>query len=282
MERSLTRADGSWTQIGGTITDTFYEDKGLDSDKTYYYRVYAVNKDSTCSTTAATSPAITTLKDSTPLTVPDNLCYIGKTSTTVSLTWDAVGKATSYEIQYSTGSGSWSTDNVAISGTTAFVSGLTNGTEYKFQVRAMSSTGQSDSDWSVSLSMTTDIVETKPEPPKNLRRTGKTSTAVLLAWDSVSNATSYDIRYQSDGTSWSLINRIVAHCRYPLAYSDNGGIDGNAKGLPHRNAVLDSLIRFSLLTALGFNVIGNAPVTWSIGRFCCAPNSRLSQQTTCE
>jgi len=62
--------------------------------------------------------------------------------------------------------------------------------------------------------------------------------------------------------------RFWAHTATLWRIRGSGSIGGNAKGLPHKNAVLDPLIRFPLLAPTRYwGCAGNVT--------CCAPNSRL-------
>ena len=136
---------------------------------------------------------------------PANLRSTEQTPSTVSLAWDAVTGATSYQIQYRTGNGNWSTANITMNGTTAIISGLTAGTAYEFQVRATNNSGSSP--WSTSVSATTDDegVPTLPTPT-GLQSTAQTPNSVSLSWGAVTGATSYQIQYRTGNGNWSTAN----------------------------------------------------------------------------
>ena len=182
---------------------TSYDISGLTNDTTYSVRVMTLGTgnflDSPWSNTVSVPPIDIGV---VPPATPENFRSAGRTANTVSLAWDAVSDATSYGIQYRTGSGSWLMENVAITGTTAVVSGLTANTTYEFQVRATNSGGSSA--WSASVSETTDIYIPPVEPPTtptNFRSTAQTETSVTLAWDSQSNLTGYTLQYRASGTT---------------------------------------------------------------------------------
>jgi len=67
---------------------------------------------------------------STPPVTPGNLHDTAKTTDSVTLSWDGVGNATGYEIQYRTGSETWV--NVPVMGTSTTIDSLTANTTYEF------------------------------------------------------------------------------------------------------------------------------------------------------
>lgn len=90
--------------------------------------------------------------DISPPSVPSNFRSTGKTSTSVTLAWNASTDdrgVTGYVVSYGTG------QSVTVTGTTATVSGLTAGTAYTFNVRARDAAGN-QSAASSSVTVTTD------------------------------------------------------------------------------------------------------------------------------
>jgi alpha-tubulin suppressor-like RCC1 family protein len=108
----------------------------------------------------------------------------------VSLSWDAITGATSYNIYYGTSSGVTTSTGAKIDGGSASsytVTGLTNSTPYYFIVTAVNAGGESAA--SAQVGGTPHV----PTP------TGFVATAgnkqVSLSWDAVTGATSYNIYY---------------------------------------------------------------------------------------
>ena len=113
-----------------------YTNTGLESNKTYYYIIRAVNEFGAAKNSNEAS--VSTVKDVTPPTAPSNLQYRGSTQSTVDLAWTG------------------STDNVAVdrydvfvngtkiystTGTSGTVSGLDSLTLYTFVVKARDAAG---------------------------------------------------------------------------------------------------------------------------------------------
>ena len=138
--------DQSWSQVGGTITGTSYQHTGLTAGKTYYYEARAVKS---ATVKSAYSAQVNAIVLSTPtVTAPVNLSA-GTTpqDQQVTLTWQSppgAGAAiTGYQYRYAESSAAlpdtWTDAGMDMTET---ITGLTNGTQYTFEVRAMSSTGE--------------------------------------------------------------------------------------------------------------------------------------------
>ena len=113
------------------------------------------------------------------------------------------GTITRYEYRESDDGGSnWDPDWTAIPGsgaaTTSYtVTGLTNGTEYSFQIRAVNGIGEGAE--SATKSATPQLQ--KPEPPTNFTATAG-DTEVTLSWADPSNVTITSYEVQQDGGGW--------------------------------------------------------------------------------
>ena len=109
---------------------TSYTDTGLADNVTHHYRVVATNSvgESAASATAAGTTALA------PVTGLATLAGDGQ----VTLTWTGTASATAYEVRFRDASGSFpATASQTVTGTTATVTGLTNGAAYHFVVRAV-------------------------------------------------------------------------------------------------------------------------------------------------
>jgi len=125
------RAGATPLEVAGTSTTV----TGLAPNTTYSFTVKA--KDTRGNLSAATAPvSVTTLNpadDTTPPTVPGSLHSTGKTSTSVSLAWNASTDASGiagYDVFRGT------TLATSVTGTTATVTGLSPLTAYTFTVKA--------------------------------------------------------------------------------------------------------------------------------------------------
>ena len=120
---------------------------------------------------------------------PTNLVATATGQTTISLTWDAVQNATSYNV-YSNG-------NVVVSGfaqTTYIVKNLTPGIQYCYEVKAVNEAGESAASESACATTESEpVTPTVPAAPTNLVATATGQTTVSLTWTAVPNATSYNV-----------------------------------------------------------------------------------------
>lgn len=118
----------------------------------------------------------------------------------VTLSWNAVSNATSYNVYYSTTSGVTKASGTKIVGATSpyVQSGLTAGTTYYYIVTAVNSAGESAA--SAQVSATTNATPTPtpslPATPAGVMATGGTNQ-VTLSWSAVSNAASYNIYWST-------------------------------------------------------------------------------------
>ena len=135
-----------------------------------------------------------------PMT-PTELDCTEKTTDSITLEWDAVNNATSYEVRYkkaSDGEENWGEPSVYNSPATIF--NLSAGTAYEFQVRAVN--GDGNSEWSNEVFATTLC-----NSPTELTGTPM-ATDILLSWNAPTGVvTSYQVQRSNNGTSdWTTID----------------------------------------------------------------------------
>jgi chitodextrinase len=138
-----------------------------------------------------------------PPPAPTNFRSTGMTAISVTLAWDTVADATGYQIRYrptgTPGDGGWTTVTVTGQSTaTKEITSLSANSPYDFQIRAILPGTNAYTRWS----------ETVPErtllaTPANFRSTAQTTSSLILAWNAVSGANSYEIQYRQSGLSWS-------------------------------------------------------------------------------
>ena len=173
--------------IASGITDTKYTVENLDAETNYCFVVTAVNivgesasSESACATTLKAKPA------------PPVVTATADSESAITLTWEAVYGAESYKVYQGT--------NLIASGITDTkytVENLEAETNYCFTMTAVNETGESAS--SESACATTLEAPKAPEAPV-VTATADGENAVILTWNAVENATSYNI-YQYQGTS---------------------------------------------------------------------------------
>lgn len=160
---------------------------------------------------------------------------IGNNTATVS--WVAVANATSYTVDYKTNTATtWTSFSTAQTGTSAVLTGLTQGTLYSWRVRATCAAGSGNF---VSANFTT----TAPfvcNAPTGLTATAITSSGATLNWTAVSGAVSYAVSYKRNAdTTWTVANAastttsvsisgLTASTLYDYRVSTNCGTNGSS------------------------------------------------------
>ncbi len=158
---------------------------------------------------------------------------IGDNTATVS--WAAVTNAISYAVDYKTNSATtWTSFSTAQAGTSAVLTGLTQGTLYNWRVRATCAAGSGNF---VSANFTT----TAPfvcNAPSGLNATAITSSAATLNWGAVTGAASYAVDYKlNTAATWTsaatattatsvTISGLTASSLYDYRVSTNCGTNG--------------------------------------------------------
>jgi RHS repeat-associated protein len=218
LERK-TGSGGSWSQIATPSANaTSYGDSGLSNGTDYYYRVRAFGNDMDSgysNESGATTHA--------PPAAPSSLGASAASGTQINLTWsDNSGNETGFKIERKTGSGgSWSQiDTVGANATSYNSTGLANGTEYYYRVRATNATG--DSGYSNEASATTASI---PAAPSSLGASAVSGTQINLTWtDNSGNETGFKLeRKTGSGGSWSQIATPAANA---TSYNDTGLANG--------------------------------------------------------
>ena len=131
------------------------------------------------------------------LSAPTGVATGSLLDTSITVTWDSVDDADSYEVEQQTSGGSWGAANCGsatgsgtVTATSCVASGLTKGTGYSFRVRAVpdsSDETSETSDWSSTVSATT--TGELPPPPITDNggdlnvRWGSGATSITWNWD---------------------------------------------------------------------------------------------------
>jgi trimeric autotransporter adhesin len=187
-------ATGAWNTVQ-PVTTPFYQLTGLASNTLYEWRASFA-----CST-----------PDFTPISFFRTLCNIpfypaadNITATQARLLWNGFGSGTTYEVQYRTGTGGWTTVSMA---TEEYVlTGLQNNTTYEWQIRTLCS-GGGTSAWSHSVFFTT----TCPVVTNLITNFISTSSATFQWVVPNDTGPTYALQYRPVGTSvWTTINSGIA------------------------------------------------------------------------
>ncbi|HCC07859.1 MAG TPA: hypothetical protein DEP72_06855 [Clostridiales bacterium] len=184
--------DGTSDTRVETVTDATYTSLGLTVGTVLVCKVRStINGE-----TSSWSPSITVTVGGNIIGVPQNI-EITPTNNAITMSWDKVIGATSYEIEENS--------NVVGNsrGLTYSHEGLTASTEYTYRVRAVNSSGVGE--WSDQVITTT--LENPPlSIPGNIIAT-PTMNTISLVWDTVDGAASYDIEID-DTTTQNVTNNI--------------------------------------------------------------------------
>jgi hypothetical protein len=195
---TVTSSPGSITATGASSPLTV---TGLTAGTSYTFTVTATNAQSLTSSASSTSAAVTPydipVAPATPSTVS------GDMDITVSWTVPSNGGSaiTGYKLRYSSNGGSsWGAATSVGNVLTYNVTGLTDNTNYQFQIAATNAAG--DSVWSTATANVQTV--TTPSAPQNVALTAQ-QAAIKVDWEAPSNnggsaITGYTIRYRVQGT----------------------------------------------------------------------------------
>ncbi len=205
----VNKESGSWVWVGMNTSYTF---TGLTNGTSYTVWVRAVNNMG-----GGAQVPVTIAPGITP-SAPRNLKVTKAEYGEVTLTWDTptsvgTGPITNYQYRttINTTSGEWKT----VAGTTVTISGLGNGSQYIFDVRAVNSYGEGAS------TQVTAIPKGKPLPPRYLEAQ-TSSEQVTLVWyapilDGGSAITGYEV-YNPVTGKWETTDLTT----YTITGLDNG------------------------------------------------------------
>jgi len=187
---------------------------GLNIYTTYYFKVIAIGDSSFANSeysiyiNAKTAPQLGT---------PTGLTLGSVANNSVSLSWNNVTNASSYDVYKSYNNNTLYVKEINVTGSNASITGLGAGNTYYFKVIAIGSEVYSNSDFSIEINAKTTGTKPKLTAPSGLYFTHiNDNTVYRLSWYGVSNATSYSI-YRSDEPS-----------RYYSVYSNN--VSGTSSG----------------------------------------------------
>jgi len=183
--------ESSWKKVA-TTSKLYYKDTAVKNNKTYSYRVRAIN--------GKTTSAYKTIKQlflSTP-----TLSSVKNTTTGVSLTWKKVSGAEGYKIYRKTGSGSWKLIKTTTNNTkfTYTDNNLSSGKTYTYTVRAYNGS------YTSYYNKTGLKIKTKTVKQPNMNSLINVENGVQVAWMPVSGADKYYVYRQLDGAeNWERL-----------------------------------------------------------------------------
>ena len=187
--------DGAaWSAPLSAGSGTTHDHTGLNPETPYHYQVRVAP------TTAAPDPPWSEADDTATgkLETPAGLAVDAMTSASVTLRWDGVPAAASYELERTAAGGM--PDEVAVSGTSHEDTGLMTKTGYSYRVRSVLMRGTTTfrSEWSVAVPAMTGAGKVQ-----NLQASATSSVSMGLSWDAITGAASYEFWWSLDGAAWS-------------------------------------------------------------------------------
>ena len=226
-----TKAEGPWaptaTQPSGTTTSLTVA--GLNNGTTYFFRVRATGAAGTVPSSWVTSIGVAPVRTPTPPGKP-GAPVVSAGDAQVRVSWSAVTATPAvdrYVLSYSKDSGSWVTIPSFFTSTTYTHTGLTNGSSYRYRVRAGSSDGLGG--WSDPSSSASPVAPvSKPDKPDAPAvEAGDTQVVVTWAKPTGGAPNGYTLQWQRVGASaWSPVVPAVAGI--VLTYTHTGLTNGLA------------------------------------------------------
>ncbi|MFN0173080.1 MAG: fibronectin type III domain-containing protein [Saprospiraceae bacterium] len=191
----------SWT-TAGTISISSYNLSNLTSDKTYNWQVKT-----DCSNYSAIANFTTGSGGGGggACNAPTGLSAVSITSSSATLIWNAVSNATSYTVQYKSGSSSiWITAGTSTSATYN-LDNLTPSTNYNWQVKANCSVYSSISSFTTPNSGGGGTCDSPATLSNNLIG----STYASISWSAVAGATNYTLQIKlANQSNWFTLGTV--------------------------------------------------------------------------
>ena len=180
---------GAWTPT--TATEVIRSN--VQASTTYYFQVRAINSNGE---SVMPWPTTMLIVGMIATMVPDTVSGISATVSgrTITVSWDAAARATSYEWRERAGlTGEWS-DWTPVTGTSIIQQSRTRGVVYYYEVRAVNSIGNSPAPHASDDVLVPAIVAPTPSTPGSvtgLTATLSQGTTVTVSWNAVDNADRY-------------------------------------------------------------------------------------------
>ena len=184
VENALSYNVYNGENLVANVTGISYVVNNLDSYTDYCYTVTAVRNETETSKSESACAKTFDL----PIETPENVIAEATSISSISLTWDAVGNALSYNVY----NGENLIANVA--GTSYVVNNLDSYTDYCYTVTAVRNETETDK----SASACAKTFDLPIETPENVIVEAISTSEISLTWDAVENALSYNVYRDSE------------------------------------------------------------------------------------
>lgn len=187
-------SSGTWINAATAATSTSVDLSGLNYNTSYDWRV---RTNCTYGNTSGYSQAqFTTAIPACD--APANLLSSSVAESSATVSWDAVGGAATYDVDYKeSSSGTWINAAAATASTSVNLSGLNYSTSYDWRVRTNCTYGNTSSYSSNQFTTTTPVCDA----PANLASSSISASDATVSWSAVASAASYDVDYKPESSS---------------------------------------------------------------------------------
>lgn len=247
------------------VTSSTYTNSGLTPGTTYTYRVRATNTFGLPAVTGNSdwSNEATATPPAAAPNAPSNLAAVATSPTSIRLSWaDNSTNETGFQVERKIGTGAFEAPILLPANTTGYDdTGLTSGTTYTYQVRALNQAGNSP--WSA---------ESSAIPPANVPAAPTPLTAITagrsitLSWaDNAADETGYRILRSASGLTGSFV-QIATLDRNVATYVDSNLIELTTY---HYQVVAINLAGSSTPVSGSFTtlLLGPTALTGTVGSF---------------
>lgn len=199
--------NGEWqTLTNSNLKATFTEDgvviEDIDEVRGVWFRIKALGEDGISESSDWCDPVFESSTLGQLVLERGDLTADGTSTTTIKADWPVVTGASGYALSYrvSGSSAAWSTANIAFDGNSAIISGLTQNTNYEFQLIAKGDGTQNVDSNAVSATASTWI---QLAPPVLNGALTTTTSSISGNLSSVDYAVGFQVEVSSDGENWT-------------------------------------------------------------------------------
>ena len=239
----------AWQSISGSDSETTSHTlSGLTNGREYRFHVRAVNAGGPGTGAPNAAPWYVAATPEEPPDPPGPVASVTVTRAdgTLTASWDAPDRATSYHVTYRAHDGQWQLAALNHTGTSITINGVDNTKTYTVGVRARNISG--DSSWRNSPPAgpyTPPGTPDPPDPPGPVASVTVTRAdgSLTASWDAPDRAASYHVTYRAHDGNWQLA--ALNHTETSITINDVDNTKTYTVGVRARNSSGDSSWRNS-------------------------------------